>query len=92
MNLTPNLLIADINKLSEEYFKLSMELAEIAERKAFEWLEIKKKSLTTNAEVDRYWEATPDGRRESYLKIYLKGLEKLRGARMLEFRANQNIL
>lgn len=92
MNVTPDLLLADISHLSEEYFKLSMELAEISERKAFEWLRMKKELQVSNAEVDKNWEAAADGRRESYLKIYLKGLEKLRAARMLEYRANQNIL
>lgn len=92
MSITPDLLIADINRLSEEYFKLSMELAEISERKAFEWLRMKSTSGATNAETDKRWDATADGRRECYLKIYLKGLEKLRAARMLEFRANSGQL
>lgn len=96
MNLTPAGLIEKINKVSDEYFALSQELAEIAERKGMRWLDIKSENIgdkiaprqRTNAEVDKVWEASADGRRESYLKIYLKGLEKLRGALVLEHRAN----
>lgn len=87
MNVTEKMLVADINKVSEEYFSLSQELAMIAERKATEWLSIRR-GCKTNAEADYTWDATADGRREVYLKIYLKGLEKLRGARVLEWRAN----
>ena len=87
MATTENMLLADITKLSENYFELSQELATIAEKKAFEWLGIRK-GCKTNAEADQLWDATEFGRREAYLKIYLKGLEKLRGARILEFKAN----
>ena len=92
MNTTEKMLLGNITEISEEYFKLSMELAEIAERKAYEWLQIKKTSHVTNAETDKLWDATADGRRETYLKIYLKGLQALRGARMLEYRANSGQL
>ncbi len=87
MNITPELLKGNINDISEEYFKLSMELADIAERKGLEWLRLRKE-CKTNAEADHAWDATADGRREAYLNIYLKGLEKLRGARILEHKAN----
>lgn len=90
-NVTERALVADINQLSEEYYSLSQELAMIAERKATEWLSIRR-GCKTNAETDHTWDATADGRREAYLKIYLKGLEKLRGARTLEFRANSGQL
>lgn len=86
-NTTEKMLVADINEISEEYFTLSQELAYIAERKATEWLNLRR-SCKTNSETDYTWDATSDGRREAYLKIYLKGLEKLRGARVLEYRAN----
>jgi len=91
MNTTEKMLLADINELSENYFAHSMELADIAERKALEWLKLRK-NAKTNAEADREWDATPDGRREAYLTIYLKGLEKLRGARILEFKSNSGML
>ncbi len=90
-NVTEKALIASISEISEDYFKLSQELAEIAERKAMEWLKLRQ-DAKTNAEADKVWDATADGRREAYLKIYLKGLEKLRGARMLEYRANSGLL
>lgn len=88
-------LIEQINAVSDEYFELSMELANIAERKGTAWLEIKNQFINigaeikqrTNAEVDKLWDATADGRREAFLKIYLKGLEKRRGAYILEYKS-----
>lgn len=91
MTLTPRQLTEKINVLSDEYFKLSQELAEIAARKGDAWLMLRKESAT-NAEADQKWNTMSDGKREAYLKIYLKGLEKLRGAHVLEFRANNGTL
>lgn len=90
-NVTEKMLVADINQLSEEYYALSQELALIAERKATEWLNLRR-SCKTNTETDHTWTATADGKREAYLHVYLKGLEKLRGARILEYRANSGQL
>ncbi len=89
--VTEKALLASISEISEDFFKLSMELAEISERKAYKWLELRKESKT-NAEADMTWDATADGRREAYLKHYLKGLSALRSARILEFRANSGQL
>jgi hypothetical protein len=93
MNLTPSQLVAQINTLSDEYFKLAQEMADIAERKGTAWLEIKQSHHNnnkpfTNAETDKVWEASADGRRENYLKWYLRGLEKKRGALVLEHQMN----
>ena len=95
-------LIEDINTVSDEYFALSQELAAIAERKGTSWLEIKhgysldsnqkENTPLTNAETDQRWDATPDGRREAYLKIYLRGLQAKRGALILEYKSNAGIL
>lgn len=80
-------LIEQINKISDEYFALSQEMATIAERKGYAWLDLRK-NCKTNAECDQYWQATADGRRENYLKWYLKGLEKKRGALILTHKAD----
>lgn len=80
-------LIEQINEISDEYFEKSQELADIAARKGTAWLEIKKEHNVTNAEADRIWESMPDGSRERYLTIYLRGLEKKRGALVLEYKA-----
>ena len=84
-------LIQDINVLAEEYYKLSQELAEISERKGTSWLELRKE-CKTNAETDQQWAASADGKREAYLKIYLKGLGSLKGAKTLAFKADRGIL
>ena len=93
MNITPQKLTEDINRISEEYYRLSQELAEISGRKDIMWLEIRRDNSVQNKSpsnglVDKLWGATADGRREAYLRIYLRGLEKLRGARVLEHKAN----
>lgn len=90
-NITEKALVADINTLSEEYYSLSQELALIAERKGTEWLTLRRE-CSSNAEATYTWDATPDGKREAYLKIYLRGLEKLRGARILEYKSNSGLL
>lgn len=84
-------LIEDINTVSDEYFALSQELAAIAGRKGISWLELRK-GCKTNAEADQAWDATADGRREAYLKIYLKGLQAKRGALILTWKADNGTL
>jgi hypothetical protein len=84
-------LIEQINIISDELYKVSQEMAEIAERKGYAWLELRKE-CKTNAECDARWDATPDGRRENYLKWYIRGCQAKRGALMLEFRANNGTL
>lgn len=88
MNLTPKSLIESINAISDEYFELCTEMANIAERSGVAWLEIRQ-TCKTNAEADQAWRTTPDGRREQYLKWYLKGLEKKRAALVMEYKSNQ---
>ncbi len=80
-------LIEQINEVSDEYFAMSQELAAIAERKGTEWLRLRKE-CKTNAETDQRWNALSDGRREAYLKIYLKGLQAKRGALILTWKAD----
>ena len=82
-------LIEEINLISDETYAKCQEMADIAERKGLKWLEMRA-TCKTNAETDQKWNASPDGRRENYLKWYIKGLSAKRGALMLEFRANAN--
>lgn len=91
MVLTPRALIEEINALSDEYYEKSQEMATIAEKKGTAWLELRS-TCKTNAEANALWDASELGRRENYLKWYLKGLEKKRGARLTEYRANSNQL
>jgi hypothetical protein len=84
-------LIELINKVSDEFYAMSQELAAIAERKGTEWLRLRR-GCKTNAEADQTWNATADGRREAYLKVYFKGLQAKRGALILEYKANAGFL
>jgi hypothetical protein len=84
-------LIQKINDVSEEYYAKSQQLAHIAEGKGTAWLELRK-NCKTNAEADQLWSASEDGSSEAYLKIYLKGLEKRRGAYILEYKSNAGFI
>jgi len=91
MNITPHQLMEQINEISELYFEKCQEAAEIAERKGLVWLEMRK-LYKTNAETDQAWDASADGRRENYLKWFIKGLQAKRGALILEHKLNQGSL
>lgn len=91
MNLTPRALQEQINTISDEYFSLCQEMAEISERKGTAWLEMRS-TCDTNAECDQQWNASADGKRENYLKWYLKGLSAKRSSLILEYKANNGQL
>lgn len=84
-------IIEEINKLSEEYYAASQELAGIGERKGPYMLELLKEH-GSKPKADIHWRATADGKREEYLKAYLKGLGSLKQARVLTFKADRGIL
>lgn len=86
---TPRELQDQLNTISEESYQLHQELASISERAA----EAKFKLMETSKngkEVDMKYDNTPDGRREAYLKIYLKGLSHKRTALIMEAKANSD--
>ena len=91
MSTTPAQLQEKINLVSDEFYAKSQELADIAERKGTVMLDLIKEHKT-RAAAEIYWDATPDGRRESYLKIYLRGLQAKRGAMVLEHKSNMGNL
>jgi len=84
-------LIEQISALSDEYYNICEEAGQIAERKGTAWLELRRQ-CKTNAECDQQWAATADGRRENYLKYYIKGVSAKRGALILQLRAEQGSL
>ncbi len=94
MNVTPAQLQEQFSKISQESFELHQELAEIEARSGTKWLEIKgtimegRQKNVTNAEVDKLYLATEDGKRAVYLKVYLKGLSHKRTAILSEIKAN----
>lgn len=89
--LTPEQLQHQINEISDDYYELAQQMASIQERKGTSWLELRQ-TCKTNGETDHKWAATADGKREAYLKWMLKGMEKKRGAMVLEWKANSGIL
>lgn len=87
MNLTPAQLQKQINDTSDESFQLYQELAGIEERSTLVKIELMK-TCKSGKEVEMRWNATDDGRREIYLKTYLRGLGHKRSALILEQKAN----
>lgn len=85
--VTPRELQEQLTAISEESYQLHQELATIVERAP----EVKFKLMAESKngkEVDMKYDATLDGRREAYLKIYLKGLSHKRTALIMETKAN----
>ncbi len=74
-----------ISELSDSYYKASLEAGEIASRSGLGWLELRQ-TCKTDGECNRRWLASADGKREAYLKYYLKGVEKKVSALKLELR------
>lgn len=79
------LLSRQIYELSDFYYKASLEAGEIAERSGTAWLELRK-DCKTDKECDRKWDTTADGKRDNYLRFYLKGCEKKISAMRLQLR------
>ena len=84
-------LLNGIDALSTEYYSLCEEAGELAQRKGTAWLELRA-SCKTNAECDQKWAATADGKRENYLKFYIKGVQAKRGSLILRLRSEQGTL
>lgn len=87
MKLTPAQLQEQLTNISEESFELHMELATLALLSAEAKLELMKDSKS-GKEVDMKYDATENGKREAYLKIYLKGLSHKRTAIIQEIKSN----
>lgn len=88
MNTTPRQLQEALNKVSEESYALHQELAEIVERSADTKLELLK-VCNSGKEVETRYAATADGKREAFLKVYLRGLSHKRTALLEESKANR---
>ena len=89
--MTPEQLLQQIGTLSDEYYALCEEAGGIAERKGTAWLELRGE-CKTNAECDQKWAATADGKRENYLKYYLKGVSAKRSSLILRLKADTGTL
>ncbi len=90
MNLTPKALEEEVERISNESYELHQELADIVQHSAATKMELMKTSKN-GKEVDMKYNATAYGRREAYLKIYLKGLSHKRTSLIMEYKANAGI-
>jgi len=86
--LTPRQMQEALTKISDDSYQLHQELAEISSRAADAKLELLK-TCKNGKEVDMRFAATVDGKREAYLRIYLRGLSHKRTALLEESKANR---
>ncbi len=87
MNLTPRQLQDQLTAISDESYEKHQELAELSMLAAEAKLELMK-TCKNGKEVDMKYAATENGKREEFLKIYLKGLSHKRTALIMESKAN----
>lgn len=88
MKLTPQQLQETLTKISDESFEKHQELAELSLFAASAKLELMRE-CKNGKEVDMRYAATEQGKRENYLKIYLKGLSHRRTALIEESKSNR---
>lgn len=88
MALTPRQLQEQLTAISEESYRLHQELAELSVRAADAKLELMK-TCGSAKEVEMKYAATEDGKREAYLKVYLRGLGHKRTALIEESKNNR---
>lgn len=88
MKLTPRQNEEALLAISDESYRLHQELAELSMKSADSKFEIMKTGAN-GKKVDMLYAATEDGKRENYLKIYLKGLSHKRTALIEESKANR---
>ena len=88
MVLTPRQLQESLNAISDESFEKHQEFAEIVSRGAEAKFELMK-TAKNGKQVDMLYAATEDGKREAYLKVYLRGLSHKRTALLEESKANR---
>ena len=85
--VTPRQLQEQLNAISDESYKLHQELAELSSKSADAKFELMKDG-SNGKRVDMLYAASVNGKRENYLKIYLKGLSHKRTAIIQETKAN----
>lgn len=75
VNTSPHALAEQLLISTGHYARAAEELAELLEKKAHIWLELRK-DYTSDSQTDKAWTRTEDGVRESRLKLLLKSKEK----------------
>lgn len=86
---TPGELADDLLKLSEESSRLGDELAEILMKKPKIWLEMRG-NYESDTRTERAYEATMDGTKELWLKLRLKGNDRMCSAIKTKLRIMEN--
>ena len=75
VNTTPHALAEQLLENAAHYSKASEELADLLERKAKTWLDLRK-DYTSDSQTDKAFMRTEDGIRENRLKLLLKSKER----------------
>lgn len=76
---TPQILAEYRSRLAAEYSFVAEQLEKILVRKPLVWDELRGK-VTSDAQADRAWERTEDGRNEIGYRLRLKSFERLSSA------------
>lgn len=87
MATTPRQLQEQLTAISDESYQLHQELAELSSKSADAKFELMRDG-SNGKRVDMLYAATEAGKRENYLKIYLKGLSHKRTSIIQELKAN----
>ena len=86
---TPNELADRLMVLAEESSRMGDELSEILMRKPGVWLEMRG-NYESDTRTERAYEATVDGTKELWLKLRLKGNDRLSSAIKTKLRILEN--
>lgn len=86
---TPNELANRLLELAEESSRMGDELSEILMRKPKVWLEMRG-NYESDTRTERAYEATIDGTKELWLKLRLKGNDRLSSAIKTKLRILEN--
>ena len=89
--LTPKALKEQLMAISDESYSKHQRLAELVGIGAEMKLELMK-TCKNGKEVDFRYAATPEGKEESYLRIYLRGLSHKRTALLQEAKSNAGVI
>jgi hypothetical protein len=76
--LTPHQIAEMRGWLGGQYAYLNDQLVEVLTKKSEEWTNIRySEGVKSDTAAERIWQRSPDGQRETFLRMELKSIEKL---------------
>lgn len=74
-NKTPRELAEDIMQFAHLFSEYSDELGDILDEKSNKWSEIRE-AVTSDKQAEKLWSQTKKGKREIFLRLKMKSIEK----------------